>query len=74
MLDIYVIKKNRLIQGVFEVEAFLVTRGTIQCEHKVWNKIHNNVMDVFKKITRTGRFYFEKCHPVTCNLSLLFAQ
>jgi hypothetical protein len=24
--------------------------------------------DIFKKIARTGRFYFEKCHPVMCNL------
>jgi hypothetical protein len=24
--------------------------------------------DLFKKITRTGRFNFEKCHPVTCSL------
>jgi hypothetical protein len=24
--------------------------------------------DIFKKIARTGRFYFEKWHPVTCNL------
>jgi hypothetical protein len=43
--------------------------GNIQCEHKVWNKIHNSIMylcDVFKKIARTGRFYFEK--PVTRNL------
>jgi hypothetical protein len=24
--------------------------------------------DVFWKIARTGRFYFEKCHPVTYNL------
>jgi hypothetical protein len=24
--------------------------------------------DVFNKIARTGRFYFEKCYPVTCNL------
>jgi hypothetical protein len=24
--------------------------------------------DVFWKIARTSRFYFEKCHPVTYNL------
>jgi hypothetical protein len=24
--------------------------------------------DVFRKIARTGQFYFEKCQPVTCNL------
>jgi hypothetical protein len=24
--------------------------------------------DVFRKITRTSRLYFEKCHHVTCNL------
>jgi hypothetical protein len=24
--------------------------------------------DVFWKITRKGRFHFEKCHPVTYNL------
>jgi hypothetical protein len=24
--------------------------------------------DVFRKIARTGQFYFEKCHPVMYNL------
>jgi hypothetical protein len=34
----------------------------IQSVYKVWDKIHVG------KIARAARFYFEKCHPVTCNL------